>query len=543
MGKIYAISGAPSRSFEFSADYLIALDSMPSSDPSLRASASPIPFASSSGRPLIRPLTPRQRQAPQRAGYYETVWPSEHTDLWRSHAVSHAGLPADFKSSRLKVATAGLNLPVWGYTRAKNEVFAIGGSPATLNIFTQEIKHGGTSGGGHPASAADIAASASAASALATGDALRAHLEARTDDVPYVAQVDPFTMAVRLCYLTEGDTLNYTGGLLMHQNGFVYAVSRSTLYQVDPATMQVARSLALPRVGAGSQQYFTVYNGLQVLASGELVIKGFYFLNDAPVDGWLLLVDPEKLAIDLQQSHALSSARMAITQADDGSATLYQVNATQALRFRITDRGFVEDRAWTRSYRTADSGSTQASSQLLYGRIGQVVFADNTVFGATTPIQLYPQAMAVSQVPPGPLAGHDAFSVAEPGFNFMMVAGDPFERQLVVYYDPVNNLLSAHRVRPDGTLESLWNIDGKYKASASPAVCPDRDLLYIDDYRHDRDHFVILRLSTGEELGRVPLDARLPTIGTIFLGLNEDVYILNSEAGTPHGKISRIYVR
>lgn len=482
---------------------------------------------------IIQPLTPSQRLAPQRAGYYDTVWPSEHTDLWRSHAVSHVGLPARFDPAQLKVTSAQLNLPVWGYTRAKNEVFVIGGSPATLDIFTQTIKHGGSDSGG----VAELASALSGAN-------LRSHAEAREHDVPFVARVDPFTMAVSLCYLTEGNTLNYTGGLLMHQNGYVYAVSRSTLYQINASTLQVVRSAALPRVGTTAEQnYFTVYNGLQVLASGELVVKGFYFLNDDPgIEGWLLLIDPETLAIDVQQAHALSSARMAITQAPDGRALLYQVNATQALRFAITDRGFVEDKAWTRSYRAAESGSTQASSQLLYDQIGQVVFADNTVFGATTPIKLYPQAMATDQVPPGPLPGRDAFSEAVPGFNFMMIAGDPFERQMVVYYDPVNSLLSAHRLTPDGQLESLWNINGKYQASASPAICPSRDLLYIDNYQHDRDHFVVLRLSTGEELASVPLEANLPTIGTIFLGLNEDVYILNSEAGTPDGRISRIFV-
>ena len=93
---------------------------------------------------IIQPLTEKQLLAPQRAGYYETVWPSEHTDLWRSHAVSDVGLPADFDPAKLAVTTANLNLPVWGYTRAKDEVFAIGGSPFMLNIFTQTIKNGST---------------------------------------------------------------------------------------------------------------------------------------------------------------------------------------------------------------------------------------------------------------------------------------------------------------------------------------------------------------------------------------------------------------
>ena len=99
------------------------------------------------------------------------------------------------------------------------------------------------------------------------------------------------------------------------------------------------------------------------------------------------------------------------------------------------------------------------------------------------------------------------------------------------------------RFTPDGTLEPVWEHDS-YKVSASPAIVPDRDLLYIDDYRRDgKDHLVILRLSTGLELASIELAATLPTIGTIFPGMNNDVYILSSEAGGNDGVISRVYIR
>jgi hypothetical protein len=65
-------------------------------------------------KPLLQPDAGTQPFVPERAGYYDTVWPSEHTDLWRSHAVLNAGLPADFTSGQLSVNTAPLNLPVWG---------------------------------------------------------------------------------------------------------------------------------------------------------------------------------------------------------------------------------------------------------------------------------------------------------------------------------------------------------------------------------------------------------------------------------------------
>ena len=481
---------------------------------------------------IIQPLTEKQLLAPQRAGYYETVWPSEHTDLWRSHAVSNVGLLADFAPAKLAVTTANLNLPVWGYTRAKDEVFAIGGSPFMLNIFTQMIKNGGTG---------DTAETSIDSTLDET--TIRAAAEDRKNSVPYLAKIHPLTMQVTQFDMTEGSTINYTGGLLMHENGFVYAVSRSFLYKVDPETMQAVASAPLPLVGDSEEEnYWTTYNGLQVVASGELVIKGFDFLNSTSVNGWLLLVDPDSLQIDVKQSEALSSARLTIQQAPDGSATLYQVNATQSLRFKITDAGFVLEDDWTRTYRTQGDGTTQASSPLLFGKVGQVVFADNTAPGATTPINLYVQPVDVEALPAS-LEGINAFDNSAAGFNFFMVAGDPFERQTLVYYDPINNLLGAHTVLTDGTLERLWERNGVYKVSASPAIVPDRDLLYIDNYQNGTDSLVVLRLSTGEELAAVPLDATLPTIGTIFLGMNEDVYILSSEAGSDKGLISRIFAR
>jgi hypothetical protein len=483
-------------------------------------------YANATAKPIIQPLTDKQLLAPQRAGYYETVWPSEHTDLWRSHAVSNVGLPADFDPAKLTITTANLNLPVWGYTRAKDEVFVIGGSPFMLNIFTQTIKNGGNG--------------ETTERALSEAN-LRAAAEESRRSVPYLAKINPLTMQVTQLDLTEGETINYTGGLLMHENGFVYAVSRSILYKVAPEKMQVVASAPLPLVGEGKEQNFwTTYNGLQVIASGELVIKGFYFVDSVSVNGWLLLVDPDMLQIDVQQSEALSSARLTIQQAPDGSATLYQVNATQSLRFKITDAGFLLDQEWTRDYRTEGDGSTQASSPLLFGKIGQVVFADNTAPGATTPINLYDQPVNVGDLPVT-LEGVNAFDSDLPGFNFFMVAGDPFETQTLVYYDPINNFLGAHTVLSDGTLQRLWERNGVYKVSASPAIVPDRDLLYIDNYQDGTDSFVVLRLSTGEELATVPLAANLPTIGTIFLGLSEDVYILSSEAGSKNGLISRIY--
>ena len=472
---------------------------------------------------LVRPQAAAVGRAlPQLAGYYDTVWPSEHADLWRSHAALSAGLPAGFAPNRLAVSTAALNVPTWGYTRAKNEIFVSGGSPFALGNFTQAIEDGAPVG---------------------SLDSLGTIIgELFTSAVPYAAKINPLTMKQALASLSQGWTVNYTGGLLIHQNGYVYAVAQSVLYKIDPVTMQIVKALPLPKVGNRlSTQFWTTYNGLQVLASGELVLKGFHLTSNADIPGYLLLIDPDELRVDVQQQAYVSSARLMIQQLADGTTYLYHVNAVESLRYVITNSGFALDTAWTREYRTTRDGSTQGSSPMLFGARGQVVFADNTAPGATTPLQLYTQPVNLDELPET-LSGQPAFSRSLPSFNFFMVGGDPFETQTIVYYDPINKLVSAHRVGAGGALEPLWERDA-YRVSASPAIVPDRDLLYIDDYRDGKDHLVVLALATGKELADVELAAARPTIGTIFPGMNDDVYILSSETGSANGLISRVYVR
>jgi hypothetical protein len=104
----------------------------------------PVSIANPKAKHIVASALPDEPFISERAGYYDTAWPSEHADLWRSHAVLNAGLPADFSAEQLIVTTATLNLPVWGYTRAKNEVFVLGGSPMALASFTQAIRTGET---------------------------------------------------------------------------------------------------------------------------------------------------------------------------------------------------------------------------------------------------------------------------------------------------------------------------------------------------------------------------------------------------------------
>lgn len=495
-------------------------------------------FAMLTGTSLGGRVQSNKAMIASRTGYYHTTWPSEHTDLWRSHSVMDAGLPANAFSNltqqpRLKVdITPPINLPVWGYTRDKNEVFVIGGSPVLLARNTYDIANS-VEPGKH-------------------NDLLNNTGGADTQSVPFVAKIDLLTMKVRKFFMSKGKTINYTGGLLMHANGYVYAVAQSVLYKVDPSTMRAVKSTLLPLVGeTAAEQFVTTYNGLQVLASGKLVLKGFSITDSKTIPGYLMLVDPDTLNISGLTSALVSSSRMTIEQSFKGPTYLYLPNVMDSTRYLITNLGFVEDLAWKQSYVTLSgkqAGSTQASSPLFFGKLGQIVFADNTQAPPSgtlgTPIQLFTQSVAKEDLPASKqLTSTPAFpNSTVPGYNFFMVAGDPFKSQLLIYYDPINKLLSAHRVNLDGSLTHIWENDDHYTISASPAIVPDRDLLYIDDFKNGNDHLVVLRLSTGKELASTTLKAKLPTIGTIFVGQNNDVFLVSSEAGGKNGLVSRITV-
>jgi hypothetical protein len=120
------------------------------------------------------------------------VWPSEHADLWRSHAAFDAGPPGAVDLTTPRVTTAALTLPTWRYTRDANQVFVMGGSPFALNTFTQAIKTGHATTG--PGQLINV-----------VGDVL-------DSTVPYAANINPLTMRARVTYLRRGFTVNYTGG-------------------------------------------------------------------------------------------------------------------------------------------------------------------------------------------------------------------------------------------------------------------------------------------------------------------------------------------
>lgn len=472
---------------------------------------------SSAGASAGRSCTPSIFPRPSSPGFASTTWPTEHADVWRTHAVA-AGLPAGLGRLRLRVTSAKLPpVPVWGYVGKGRFVYAMGGAPYLLDVFTKLIE-------GAPRRSIPALVAKS-----------KAYSETMT---PYLARIDTQTMTVKVLYLRRGTSVNYTGGLLVHANGYLYAVARSVLYKIDPKTFSIAKSRRLPLAPSSSgPNENTAYNGIMATRNGDLILKGWASTGGGPKPpGLLLRVDPDDLSIKarLVTTH-IASARMAIVTSGRHQY-LYFPNSTQSVRFRVEPKAFAYDRRFSQTYLT-EPGETTASSDVFMGN--GVVFADNTDPTATTPMRVFAQDTAGS-----PLQSTQAFRRASPAWNFFMMVGDPYKSGIVAVEDQLHGRIAGFMACSGGRgVRKLWENDS-LKPSAGAAIDYKTGQLYVDDRRcaspdRCRLFLVVLDLRTGRELARVAVKGTKPSIGQIFIGPHA-VYYTATDTDEPNGYVTKV---
>jgi hypothetical protein len=410
--------------------------------------------------------------------------------------------------------------PVWGYVGTGGKLYVLGGSPYLLDMFTELMQGEST----------DRIPALTARTLLASRRV-----------TPYVAQIDARTMKVDVLELTGGRAVNYTGGLLVHANGYLYAVVQGVLHKINRSTFEIVASTSLPLAPteSGRPNPMTTYNGIVATADGDLILKGWASSgggSDAP--GTLLRVDPEDLSIEAHvESTAIASARMAIVD-DGGTEYLYFPGKTQSVRFKVAPATFVLDDRWTTTYLDPASGDTMASSDVYMG--AGVMFASNTSPQATTAMRVFAQGASLG----APLNDTTAFSGTDVGWNFFMMVGDPYRSGIVAVQDQATGRVAGYQACGGGTSAAkLWENDD-ITSSAGMAVNDRAGHLYTDDrdctsQRRCRLSLVVLDLRTGEELARVRVKGTEPTMGQIFIGPNA-VYYIATETGRSHGSITRI---
>lgn len=457
---------------------------------------------------------------PREPGFAATTWPTEHADTWRTHAVP-AGLSARLGHMRLRATGAKLPpVPVWGYTGKGDVIYVVGGAPYLLDMFTALLQ-------GAPRSSIPRLTRKS-----------KKYSQTLT---PYVARINTKTMKVKVLYLRRGTSINYTGGLLLHSNGYLYAVARSVLYKIDPSSFTVVRSKRLPLAPDSSHRpnENTAYNGIQAAPNGNLILKGWASTGGGSnPPGILLMVSPKDLSIKVRLiTRNVASAR--IVRAQTGAKQyLYFPNTTQSVRFQLTAAKFQYNRKWSQAYKTsATPGSTTASSDVYMG--DGVVFSNNTEPTARSPMLVFSQNTSGSK-----LQSTHAFSSHRASWNFFMMAGDPYKSGIVAVEDQFHGHISGFMACAGGRrVQKLWENDS-LKPSAGMAIDYKTGQLYTDDRRctsggRCRLFLVALNLRTGHELARVRVKGTKPSIGQIFIGPHA-VYYIATDTHDPNGYVTRL---
>lgn len=471
-----------------------------------------------------QPCAPSLAEPAGSPAYAETTWPTEHADAWRTHAVP-SGIP-DPDGIRLATRTVKMpQEPVWGYVGQDDRIYVVGGSPYLLNMFT-ELMSGATK-----SRIPTLVKRSQAAAKKAT---------------PYVARIDAATMTLEKVLPLEqgrGSFVNYTGGMLVHSNGLLYAVAQAHLYKIDPDSFEVIGHTALPAApdADGKPNGMTTYNGIAAAANGDLILKGWASSGgegDEP-PGMLVRVDADSLRIKPDSPvpvEGISSARMAVVDRD-GTEFLYLPGPTRTVRFEVDGASFKLDDGWSSTY--FEKGDTQASSDLFMGN--GVVFANNTSPTARTPSRLFAKGIDDGSELKAvrPFEGeHRA------GWNFFMVAGDPYRSGMVAVGDQATGRVAGFRACDGGvSVEKAWEND-RIKSAAGMAINYRDGHLYTDDrdcpeHGPCRLYLVVLDLRSGEELARVRVRGTKPSMGQIFIG-RDAVFYVATETASPQGYVTRV---
>lgn len=456
-----------------------------------------------------------------RSGLKKTSWPAPLAAQWRSSSSVDAGLPSNLSEDSLVAQSIVVPpVPMFGITYDRNTVFVLGGCPFLLQEFTDEYR------------------------GIAIGNTLPEAIEEAIDDLtidPYISKVNIETMESEVLTLPRRfDTVNYIGAIIAHQNDLVYVVVSAQLFEIDPHTLEIKRSLNLPL--PESDQEFAVYNNIAVWPeTGDIIIKRTDFSERT--DDIFVLVDigGEDMSIKATTVFDIIGASR-LTVVAGNPALLYLAGVTQTLRFAITETGFNYDEEWSETYRTNGDGTQQSGGLIYMGKYDSVVFENNNTagVGVTAPMLVYSQSTATT----APTLFSDLLGSELRGGAFALGTGDPHKTGIITALDNLNGITTAWQLEDDGALIKLWETD-KYITSSGPANAVSQGHLYTDDRVCDNNgenctlYFVVLDLESGVEIARTEVAGTLPTIGHIFISKNEAFYIA-TEAGREQGFLTRI---
>jgi hypothetical protein len=437
-----------------------------------------------------------------RAGLYDTAFPSERVNLNATHAVIQGGFPRGTTVEDVAVELIEMPYPILLYTRDADELFIYGGTPLAIEDYAGLID-------GLPAG--------------------------ENETAPYFAKCNTFTGEITYLDLDRGKGIPYLGGALVHADGYVYVVSQSHLYKIEPETMTIEASMDLP-----ANNFATVYNGLVTSRTGELILKSLSFTSKT---GQILLIDPATMDITFSMDCECASPRLTVSTLENGEEYLYHLNRSQTFRYLIEPGSLTLDEDWIVSFDPYGFGvdkNDEPTSPVIVD--GTVFYTTNTNLDAATPMRVFWQDTEATYTPdmpplPGPLLFEGVEDV--PGWSFGGLSADD-RTGVLIAIDQANGLIVGFLPNEDGTIDRLWQHE--MAIASSTTIASETGMLYFIDSKTGAHDLVVLDVVTGEVLLRVPTPATRASLGSIVFTENGDVWMADSESGQPTGFLTRFYV-
>jgi hypothetical protein len=175
-----------------------------------------------------------------------------------------------------------------------------------------------------------------------------------------------------------------------HTNGYIYAVSQSHLYKIEPASMTIEASVELPATSPA-----TVYNGLLTSSTGELILKSLSFMGG---ESEILLVDPDTLETTFTTSCACASPRLSLALDENGVEHMYHLNREKTFRYIVEPGSLTLDPNWIASFDPDGTGINQEPTSPVIVN-GRVYYTTNTNIDAELPMRVFWQDVNATFIP------------------------------------------------------------------------------------------------------------------------------------------------
>ena len=333
----------------------------------------------------------------------------------------------------------------------------------------------------------------------------------------------------------------WCGGIVAHENGYIYINNGDRCFKLDP-DCNVVSEKKLPQDSA--------YNSFLVMADGRLVMKNIE--RDKDRKSKFVVLDPDRLEqvgpeIDIPEN---SMGRIAMDTTETGQF-VYVPGRYHFYRYAYKNRALTLDTDWRPRYRTLpdDQQSFSWDSCLSDGGCWFLDNGDNEAnvtifstrpFGIERPkrgsvfngLASSPQKLIRIDIDdPGRMVTLEPFGLPR-GSIFSPPAFDPV-RKIAIAFDTGNGRLGAFRYG-GGRFEQLWV--RPCRISMQLVLFLDTGEVAVNDFQKGFDEIVVFDVETGEEKGRVATESRTANGMFLSTGWNRDVIYCSI------GSIARAYV-